>query len=286
MNENGSLDKNDQLQRVAMLYLIDYREPIATLPFISPWEISKAFELRPGIYVRYPGNTEHDVSGDQLISILAAWVAQINPDRSLPLAKAIIKRWGFAQNIHDMYGRTEKKTPDFILFRALPLLWRSNIWVNLSRDVLMGISIFFAFHWSAWALLSWLFISDLPLILMAVTAGLPVWEDDRGFRAREPDDVDDNVIVMTLIACRETLRSPSSIVAPWIYARCRPVNAGCHIHYLKSGGKPVISRNLYGPVFGALNLYHAPPAGNPEIAEAYRTKVNEVFGEKNPSTEF
>lgn len=270
INEDGTADKNDQLQRVAMCYLACGTK----MPWgdnLFPGEISRGFEREPGIYTRYPFGPTNDVSGDQLISILAAYVGQKDWPLASRLAWAIVRRGGFAQNTHDMYSRTGVKRPDFILFRALPLIARCNPKIHALWIVACFASAYMALfeHSWLWAALALVF-SDIWLILMALATLLPVWHDDKGFKMRSQDDVDDNVPVMTLFACAKSGTSLLSYLAPRLFAKLRTENKGQWLAFPN-----------YGPVYGALRWYHRAPAGNPEIADAYIHVLKDYFGEIN-----
>jgi len=260
---DGTLNKDDQLQRVAMIYLVGYR--------YFQRVIQDNFEVSPGVYKRHPKGRASDLSGDALISILAAYVAHGRFNAASEISWQILKRKGFAQNIHDMYGREEKKTPDFILLRALPLMWRSCPAAIIIRHLLFGLNVVAAVSISKWWALAFIFTTDLPLLLAALMANAPVWKDDKGFEGRTPDDVDDNVIIMTFIACG-IFRTPLSYLSPRIFAKLRPWNFGCR---KDDDGK------YFGPVYGALRWYHREPAGNSTIATLYRGVVQGVFGEDN-----
>jgi hypothetical protein len=281
INHDGVRDKNDQLQRVAALFQSYW-------PKIDAWTISRYFTVSPGIYIRFPGSTPDDVSGDQLLSILAAWISRGELKFAKELTWQILKRGGFAQNKFDMYGRTQKKQADFILWRGLPLFWRVHSLYSVLRGFLLLGVLFLCVSVSWWFILLAVFVTDHPLVIDALFARMPVWKDDKGPERRNPDDVDDHPLIMKFIACSETFATPLSFLAPKLFALVRPWNYGCYATIeegrLARDGRPVPEKdkNFYGPVYGSLRWYHKPPEGNLEIAERTKKLIEIHFGERNP----
>jgi hypothetical protein len=214
------------------------------LPMASVMHRALRIDLQPkrGVYVRFPGANTNNVSADQLISALSCWVIMRRPWHILAMLWRMMMRLGFAQNIRDGLGGSErKKLPDFMLIRALPLFCRTH-----------------------WLLYPIAILSDFLLVLAAFAAVGPVWRDDKGFTRRGPDDVDDNVTILTLAACRKTMPTPLSKLACFIYAKLRPWNYGT-----KAPG---------GEVVGALSWYHrAESGGNPEIALMWQPVISKLF---------
>ena len=273
--DDGTLNKDDQLQRVAMLYQAGHGYPLRAAI------IQDHFQVSPGIYKRNPEARPEDLSGDALISILAAFVSNWRNEEASEITWQILKRFGFSQNTHDMYGRQHKKVPDFILIRAMPLMWRSHGLYMIARHTLFGgVLPLILFH-SLWWIPALFFVTDLPLILAALMANAPVWKDDQGFEKRTPDDVDDNVIIMTFVACAQRMPMPLSILAPKLFAKLRPWNLGCE-EQTTFLGIPRMEPHYFGPVYGALRWYHRAPKGNSEIAKKYRGIIFNYFGENNP----
>lgn len=258
-------DANDQLQRCAMIvagvYLdkSDFARNVKVTGLVLPGRcvnaLEKELQPRPGIYNRYPGGDERNVSGDQLISALAAWIALRDFAQAGWLTLRILLRGGFAQNTRDMYGRTDWKLPDYIFIRSLPLMCRVH-----------------------WALYPLALVFDVLLVLSALAVALPVWRDDKGFTKRTPDDVDQNVSVMTFAVCRAVMPTPFSMLASKLFSKLMPWNYGCMKPDTSMGLQNVYFENFYPPVYGALRWYHrAESGGNPEIAELWRPIVEKYL---------
>jgi len=241
-------DANDQLARVAMLAIQNTDIKVA-LTAIHALHVQ--LRSSPGVYIRYVGADPRSTSADQLISVMAAFTI----DRfSPPLVDMFIRcigRFGFAQNTRNtLDGSNSKQIPDFMLLRALPLLTR------VSKG-----------------LYPFAILTDFLLVLAAIAAVGPVWKDGSGFSKRTPDDVDDNVLILTLIACRTRMVTPLSWLACKIYAKFRPWNYGCAL-----GDPNGQDSHHYHPVVGALRWYHrADSGGNPEVAEAVIPFVKEFI---------
>lgn len=255
-------DANDQLQRVGMILtanaLGEYLHTADGDPFdvnhecftaIISWD---SLQPSPGVYTRYVDGNPNNVSADQLLPVLASHVANRDTKSVWNMFKAMTKRLGFAQNTRD--GLDQKKTkwklPDFMALRALPLFARAH-------KVLYPVA----------------FLADLSLVLLALFAVGPVQHDDKLIPTkRNPDDVDDNVIITTLITCRAIMPTPLSWLAAKLYAKLRPNNYGNIQHRTMPDGS---TRSIkYNNVYGALRWYHrAEAGGNPEIAELYESLV-------------
>lgn len=229
-------DANDQLARESMLLIGQglLIKPSPT-PLVGPAMYSN-LQPSPGIYARYTGAPTDSTSADQLISALGYWVTRCDTKQIVLIAFRCISRLGFAQNYRNtLDGSNSLQVPDFMLLRALPLFARAHkIFIPCA------------------------FVLDALLVLSAIAAVGPVWRDGKGFTARTPDDVDDNVLILTLLACRTRMVTPLSRLACLIYAKYRPTNLGCALTTPPSH-----------PVIGALRWYHrAESGGNPEIGEA------------------
>lgn len=258
-------DANDQLQRCGMIdaaFMI--RGSTVPLGASIVWTCGAAIvallQSRPGVYVRFIGGPTDTVSADQLIAALAAHVASGSKSQVWLMFKAMMKRFGFAQNTKDgLNGSIQTKTPDFMFFRALPLFCR--------RPLLYPIALF----------------TDALLVLLALSAVGPVWKDSGGFKRRSPDDVDDNNTILTLAVCRIRCPTPLSYLAIKLYSWLRPWNKGCIYTGTKYIDLPVDApveyrNNYYHPVYGALRWYHrAEAGGNPEIAEMWKPIIERYF---------
>jgi hypothetical protein len=243
-------DRNDQLQRVGMCavaYALGGYSPIYAKDMWVALKRGGRLHPKPGTLVRYQGADPRNCSGDQIISALAAVVAWPFWREATAISWGILRRGGFAQNIHDgLDGKPGKwKVPDFILIRALPLMCRV--------------------HWLLWPLAC---LADVLLVVAGLMAGAPVWRDGKGFSARSPDDVDDNVQLLTFAVCRLVNPTPLSVLGNWLYGKLRPQNYGCGI-------------NAFHPVQGALEWYHRKESGgNPEIAESWRPITARLYGRR------
>ena len=235
-------DANDQLARVSMLVVGDNYDHMHYADALF-----NLLHLDAGIYTRYIGADPRSTSADQLISALAAFTSVNAPTYAIQIMVKCLKRFGFAQNtINTLDGSNTKQTPDFMLIRALPLFLRTS-------KLLYPLTL----------------IGDVLLVLAAIAAVGPVWKDNKGFATRSPDDVDDNVIILTLIACRTRMPTLLSRLACKIYAKYRPWNYGCKLD------NPFFT---YHPVVGAMLWYHrAASGGNPEVAEAIIPLIQEYI---------
>lgn len=282
VQENG--DANDQLQRCAMVVqgvvLCEQEKRADTLTCFdaSLNALCTTHQPKWGIYVRHKGADPRNCSGDQLISALAAWVTTGRWWQAMKLTLRILMRGGFAQNTLDGLDggeNTKKKLPDFILLRALPLMWRCHPFISVagiatSWYVILG---YVKQDHSAWTLLALLLTTDLPLLLAALVSSAPVWKDNKGFARRTPDDVDDNVPTMTYLACNEMLPGLFSTLAWWWHRKFRAWNYGCtNAETLKQAVEgQYTEKNKYKPAYGALRWYHrAETGGNPEIAKLFK----------------
>lgn len=259
----GVIDKNDQLQRCAMIVAAGAMDRDVVLNNIKLCgavigALKERLQVKPGVYTRFIGGDTDNVSADQLVSALAAHVALGNTKQVLWMFIRMIQRLGFAQNYRDgLSGKEKIKTPDFMLLRSLPLFARISRWLYPIATVL-----------------------DLLLIFAAISAIGPVWRDDKGFSKRGPNDVDDNVTILTLSVCRFKYPTPLSWLASKVYGRLRPYNHGCaETANLDSPVGPIdLHPDTYHPVYGSLRWYHrAQSGGNPEIAEMWKPICERYF---------
>lgn len=279
---NSDGDARDQLNRVGLVMTA------AHLNDKFPWAdyerlysdccraITGPLQPRPGIYVRSVGADANNVSADQLLPVLCAWVALGEWRQVAWLFVRMVARLGFAQNVRDGLNSTfvsgnvesmqaggpnerlprEKwKLPDFMLLRALPLFARIS-------PVLYPLAL----------------VSDLLLVFAALVACGPVWRDDTGLTKRGPEDVDDGVLICTLAVCRAVRPTPFSELACFLYARLRPWNYGVKpIHF--DGPRVVWADDKsVGNVYGSLRWYfRAEAGGNPEVAELWKPICERYF---------
>lgn len=237
-------DRQDQLNRVGLLLTALWLSPIkGTNGLRLLGGLFNLLQPRRGVYTRFTGSPENNVTADQLLPVLACYISARNKRGALWMLFRLLCRLGFAQNTRKIEGG-KWKLPDFMLLRALPLLCR--------------------IHWVTYPLA---LIADLYLLVTALACRLPVWRDDSLLPVkRSPDDVDDNNAICTFVTCRKILPTPVSIVAARLYGALRPVNYG------------VTKLGAENNIIGALRWYHrAESGGNPEVAEVYRELVNEVF---------
>lgn len=247
--------------------------------------LSSSLQPRKGVYTRNVGGDPRNVSADQLLSALAAWVAIGTPEARKQASKLVwrmLLRGGFAQNVVDGLDggkNTRRKIPDFMLLRALPLVWRTNFFFMMVSVILLGTNLWLLAN-SWWWALGLLFTTDLYLILLALGSAMPVWKDGGGFKKRSPNDVDDNVTVMTLAVCHDRLPSVMSRFASYLYGKLRPWNFGCFgtARHSEEYGE-LKNADMYHPVYGALRWYHREESGgNPEIAEFWEPICKRLWG--------
>lgn len=241
-------DANDQLQRASILVsaLLAFDDPpindCTKTELLCGKALSPEGALQPilGLWARYTNAPLYSTSADQIVAALAAHVVAKSTKTILTTFGYTMLRFGFAQNYRNTLNGTKAlQIPDFMLLRAAPLFARAH-------KILYPIAL----------------ITDVLLLLAAAASVGPVWKDGKGFAKRSMDDVDDNVIVLTLIACNAAMPTLFSRLAAKIYAKYRPSNfgnVGTGIH----------------PVIGAMVWYHrAESGGNPEIAQAIIPAIN------------
>jgi hypothetical protein len=164
-------DANDQLQRVGMIAVASVLTPMPTS--VPVWvALEKNLQPSPGVFSRFTGGQTNDVSADQLISALGAFIANDCAREAWDMLKSMIKRYGFAQNTVDGLGGSQaKRIPDLMFFRAMPLFCRMS--------------------WLTWPF-AWIF--DLFLVVMVL--------GDYYYKQTDPDPADCIDTVLTLAVCR------------------------------------------------------------------------------------
>ena len=254
-------DANDQLQRVSMIYVAH------CLGAQELWDVPVAHALAellqpsPGVFVRHVGGNPNNVSADQLIAALCAFVVVDSKTMISRMFTAMCKRLGFAQNYKDGLDGSDSKTklPDFMLFRALPLFARVSRWLYPLAIVL-----------------------DIFLIGLSLSAIGPVLRDGSLIpRRRGPDDVDHNNTILTLAVCSKRMPTPLSFLARKLFTKFCPWNFGCEGLVERETDTAIVFKedeNAYHPVYGSLRYYHrAESGGNPEIAELWKPICKELF---------
>lgn len=197
-------DAADQLQRVGMIGVGDILgDDFIDIPFDNALKI--LLQPEPGVYARFVGAVTNDVTGDQLIPTMALWVLM---DSFTAIRNM---NWVFAQNTRKQGEPDVKTIPDFMLLRAAPLLVRSS-----------------------YLLYPLCYAVDLLLVIASIIFVCI----NRGF-----DDVDDNNLVITLVACKAKMPTLLSYIAGKIYLKLRaysPEYALRRYHRTESGGNPEI----------------------------------------------
>lgn len=237
-------DRNDQLQRVGF-WLVGSELLNQDLNPTYIMSLYDRLQPRPGVYVRFVGGNPDNVSCDQLMGPLCYWVLFENRLQLRLMIKAMLKRFGFAQNVVDGLNgdNTKRKIPDFMLIRVLPLILRYNAFT---------------------AIFTW--VADILLVLGVLFACGPVWKDYEGFKSRNPNDVDDLNLIMTLVVCRAVRPTLFSIMACKLYWCIRPWNFGCADVKTMSEARRItangqIKIQILPPVIGSLKWYFRPETG-------------------------
>ena len=115
-------DKNDQLQRVSMVAIGEHMTKThSDLGWDCLVALAREDRLQPspGVYVRHVGSNPNNVSADQLISVLAYWIASGNTKQALFMLGRMMLRFGFAQNYKDGLDGTERTSAE--LRRGCPV---------------------------------------------------------------------------------------------------------------------------------------------------------------------
>lgn len=241
-------DANDQLARASELAVAALLMPAQvthdTMPVALNCLAAVQTSLQPhyGSWVRYIGAPTDSTSADQIVSVSAVNVIAKDHESLIATGLRMFGRLGFAQNYRNtLDGSDSLQLPDFMLLRILPLLSRVSL-------VLYPAAV----------------VADILLLCAALAAIGPVWTTGKGFTARTPDDVDDNVLILTLIACSARMPTPLSWLARKLYGKYRATNDGC-----------ALTTPPCNPVIGAMLWYHrAAAGGNPEVAQALIPLIN------------
>jgi hypothetical protein len=188
----------------------------------------------PGVYKRHANGTPNDVTCDQLVPVIAYHT--IHGDENLGLMfKAMVKRFGFAQNFHKNGEPQTHTIPDFMLLRTLPLFARKSKWMYPIA-----------------------LVSDVYTLIQVISCCLKARND--------MDAVDDNNLIVTLLATVTVFPTFMSKFAAFVYKKYRPTNYG------------VTMLGETSNVQGAMTWYHrSESGGNPEIAEMYRNLIKELL---------
>jgi hypothetical protein len=207
INPDGSEDARDQLNRVGMISCAQYGKPDASYHF--PLSLMLEFQPDPGIYTRSIGSNPNNVSADQLIPVLCYWVLSNNKFQASMMFRAMMRRFGFAQNTHDGLSSVDRKQiPDFMALRAAPLFAR-------------------------WSTLRHLW----DLYLYALLIG------DWAYLKTNKDPVDINCTLVTFLTCVKINPTPISKSVARLWPKLRPnIYADlCRYHRAESGGNPEIA---------------------------------------------
>lgn len=201
INPDGNVDRNDQLQRLGMIAAAEEIQG-RSFPAMKRDALEAMIGLHAGqgVFTRYKGGSPLDVSADQLIAALAALVVNDEADLAWQMTKAMMQRWGFAQNVVDGLNGdfTTAKTPDFMLFRAMPLVCRI-------RPLMYPLALIFDFY----------------LVLLAIGAVI--------YAKVSPDNVDQNNTILTFAVCSKKFVTPWAWLARKIIGKFLPPNLGRRI---------------------------------------------------------
>lgn len=226
----------DQLNRVGLILVAEHEKRWhkgADLNVLYMYCLVRATDcaaLGQGTYTRFIGSTPDDVTCDQLVPTICAWVMRGNDIALGLMFMAMVRRFGFAQNVHKQGEPNTKTIPDFMVARTMPIFIRYSKW-------LYPLALVF----------------DLYLIVMALSLIIQA--------SRDPDAVDDNNTLVTLYTCK--VRHPTFVsrLAAYLYKRFRPTNLGVtkldeknHIqgamawyHRADNGGNPEIAE-MFRPI--------------------------------------
>ncbi len=223
-------------------------------------DIISQFEVEPGIYIRHPDSTKwysnpRATSRDQVLPVIAYCAAYEDYPRLGRLFLATAKRGMFAQNVLRI-GDTENnwKIPD-------------PMHLNVAQFIRAG-------GWWTAPLYPLLYVFDTIEVIGTLITALPLHlKDDHLIpRWKQPDDVDDNNVVVQHLLAYYYKPTPISALNRYIYSVTRPPNLGNTLLGEKN------------TVMGALRWYHRSEyngEANPEIAELYRPLVEKHFDYPN-----
>lgn len=232
-------DAADQLQRVGMIAVAEalgakhpdnMEDPmIALLNNLQP---------SPGVYTRYTNATIKDVTGDQLIPVIATWV-MTGCSNELAL---MWRRLFIAQNVRKQGEPNVCTIPDFMFFRALPLFVRSA--TNACPYT--------------WMLHPLVVMADILLIIAAIVNNIS---------HTAIGNVDDNNLIITLTVCKAKLPTLLSKLACLVYTKTRARNLGSVLYNVH----PVIGALRW------YHRAEWPSYGNPEIAQMWELIVKKYL---------
>lgn len=219
-----------------------------------------ALEVEPGIYVRNPDLTRwysdpDNTSRDQLTSPICyhsymSFHGNNDSQKAIRrLLKACLKRGMFAQNIYPNWV-DPRTTP---VAKKLPDLLDPGLWgIFLRSSKLLSIILY-----------PLLMVSDLfSLLGVMISLWAPIMSDGTlNFRARNPNDVDDNNLNNVIMVAQYTLATPFSWFARKLYKKFRQSNNGN------------IQLGETNNILGAMMWYDKLPDGNPEIVDLARPIV-------------
>lgn len=250
----GKKLRYDATKNAVFIEEIDTKRPSAP-------EIIQKFEVSPGIYIRHPDpkkwySNPDATSRDQVFPVIAYCAVYEDYPRLWRLFRETAKRGMFAQNflrIGD--GETDRKIPD-------------PMHLNVAQFIRAG-------GWWTAPLYPLLFVYDTIELFGTIITALPLHlKDDHLIpRWRQPDDVDDNNVVIQHLLAAKYKPTPISWLNRYIYSVTRSENLGNTVYGEKN------------PVMGALRWYHRNEhggQGNPEMAELYRPLIEEYFEFRTP----
>jgi hypothetical protein len=242
------------LQRNGKLALLEVPERRDTEKIISK------FEVEPGIYVRHPDprkwySNPNTTSRDQVVPLLAYCAAYKDYPRLWRFLKAVAKRGFFMQNIQRAGDVPKKwKMPDTVLGHLSLFIRAGGVYTDPLYPLLL--------------------VTDTVDFVGTLLQLFPLHFEQtaKRFRSKEPRDVDDNNTIISHLLAVHFKPTPVSWVDRQVYALSRRWNYG----NTKLGE--------LNPVMGALAWYHrAENRGNPEMAELYRSEIEEYFAPHRPT---
>jgi hypothetical protein len=226
----------DQLNRIGLIAIV---QKITDQKLIGQQFLKNCLATdlqdQPGVYRRFTFATTKDVTCDQLVPIIAFWLLDQQSAQVNAMGLRMLKAFGFAQNVSRQGEPTTKTLPDFMLFRTAPLFLRGSP----------------AFY-------PLLLVLDFYLLIMVLSCLF--------FAYKDPNESDDNNLIVTLLVCRLKLVSPFSLLALFLYKKFRPRNLG----------NAILGETNH--VQGAMSWYHQKAnGGNPEIADLWRPIISKYF---------
>lgn len=123
-------DAMDQLNRVGMILTANgFSQTLSefnTLIINCFNGLYVGLKVDLGVYVRHTHGDPQNVSADQLIPVITAWLAMGDRFQVYFMFEQMVKRAGFAQNVRDGLGSNKRQIPDFMFFRTAPLFTRAT----------------------------------------------------------------------------------------------------------------------------------------------------------------